>query len=81
VAVIAGPTSGQTAVRVLFILDRLGEPCGGAEDVAESAVKVIRSHRMLQKLDFLVRNPDYLADVIIAGWEEGRLPSGQAAGC
>jgi hypothetical protein len=73
--VIAGPTSGQTAVRVLFILDRLGEPCGGSEDVPESAVKVIRSQRMLQKLDFLVRNPDYLADVIIAGWEEGRLPS------
>jgi hypothetical protein len=75
VAVIAGPTSGQTAVRVLFILDRLGEPCGGAEDVPVSAVKVIRSQRMLQKLDFLVRNPDYLADVIIAGWEEGLLPS------
>jgi hypothetical protein len=75
VAVIALPTSGQTAVRVLFILDQLGVPCSGAEDVPVSAVKVIRSQRMLQKLDFLVRNPDYLADVIIAGWEEGRLPS------
>lgn len=72
---VAPPTSGQTAIRVLFILDRLGEPCEGADDVPASAVRVIRSQRKLQKLDFLVRNPDYLADLIVSGWEDGRLAS------
>ncbi|MCK9922655.1 hypothetical protein MXD61_12365 [Frankia sp. AgPm24] len=69
------PTSGQTATRVLFILDRLGDDCGPADGVPGSAVRVIQSERKLQKLDFLVRNPDYLANVIISGWEEGRLPA------
>lgn len=72
--IVAPPTSGQTAVRVLFILDRLGDCCKDADEVPESAIRVIRSQRKLQKLDFLVRNPDYLADVIVSGWEEGRLP-------
>lgn len=73
-AISPSPTSGQTAVRVLFILDRLGDPCAGAEDAPDSAVRVMRSQRKVQKLDFLVRNPDYLANVMITGWEEGRLP-------
>jgi hypothetical protein len=76
VVAIDPPASGQTAVRVLVILDRLGDPCADAKDAPVSAVKVIRSQRMLQKPDFLVRNADYLADVIIAGWEKRRLPSG-----
>ncbi|WP_127361618.1 hypothetical protein [Actinacidiphila soli] len=62
-------------MRILFILDRLGDECTAAEEVPESAVRVIQSQRKLQKLDFLVRNPDYLANVIIKGWEEGRLPA------
>ncbi|MEV7801727.1 hypothetical protein AB0O28_02120 [Microbispora sp. NPDC088329] len=67
------PTSEQSAVRVLFILDRLGDECGHG-DVPASAVKVIRAQRRLQKLDFLVRNPDYLADAFITGVERKRLP-------
>ncbi|MFD8062009.1 hypothetical protein ACFXA0_21285 [Streptomyces cyaneofuscatus] len=70
---IVAPTNGQTAVRMLLILDRLGDECD-ADDVPPSAVKVIQSERKLQKLDFLIRNPDYLANLIISGWEEGRLP-------
>ncbi|WP_150183835.1 hypothetical protein [Streptomyces venezuelae] len=72
---IAVPTTGQTAVRMLFILDRLGDACGTESDVPLTAVRVIHSERKLQKLDFLIRNPDYLANVIISGWEEGRLSS------
>lgn len=71
---IAAPTTGQTAVRMLFILDRLGDACRAGDGVPESAVRVIQSERKLQKLDFLIRNPDYLANVIISGCEEGRLP-------
>jgi hypothetical protein len=71
----SSPTSGQTAVRVLFILDRLGDDCAGAVDALPTAVRVIQSQRKLQKLDFLVRNPDYLADLIISRWEEGLLPA------
>ncbi|WP_331727684.1 hypothetical protein [Streptomyces sp. NBC_01176] len=59
---------------MLFILDRLGDECEAGEGVPESAVRVIHAERKLQKLDFLVRNPDYLANVIISGCEEGRLP-------
>jgi hypothetical protein len=59
---------------MLFILDRLGDACRAGDDAPESAVRVIQSERKLQKLDFLIRNPDYLANVIISGCEEGRLP-------
>lgn len=59
---------------MLFILDRLGEECEAAEGVPLDAVRLIQAERKLQKLDFLIRNPDYLANVIISGWEEGRLP-------
>lgn len=68
-----GPTREQTAVRLLLILDRLGEPCD-APDAPPTAVRVIRAQRKLAKLDFLVRNPDYLADHIITACVEGRLP-------
>ncbi|GAA4548896.1 hypothetical protein [Amycolatopsis samaneae] len=60
---------------MLFILDRLGDPCQDGADVPPGAVRTIRSQRKLQKLDFLVRNPDYLANAIISACEEGRLPA------
>ncbi|MFF4028068.1 MULTISPECIES: hypothetical protein [Nocardia] len=31
----------------------------------------------LQKLDFLERNPDYLADLIISRWQAGERPAEQ----
>ncbi|MBK3627097.1 hypothetical protein OG906_42365 (plasmid) [Streptomyces sp. NBC_01426] len=75
VAVSPSPTTGQTAVRVLFILDRLGEPCADWPQVPDTAVRAIQSQRKLQKLDFLVRNPDYLANLIITRWQDGSLPA------
>lgn len=61
-------------MRLLFILDRLGDLCDADSGAPPSAVRVIQAQRKLQKLDFLVRNPDYLADQIITGYETGRLP-------
>ncbi|MGW0550115.1 hypothetical protein [Streptomyces altiplanensis] len=69
------PTREQTAVRLLLILDRLGDPCASGEGAPPTAVRVIQAQRKLAKLDFLVRNPDYLADLIITGCEEGQLAS------
>ncbi|MEU9836280.1 hypothetical protein AB0D67_32490 [Streptosporangium sp. NPDC048047] len=69
------PTREQTAVRLLFILDRLGDACDESGPVA--AVRVVRAQRKLQKLDFLMRNPDYLADEIITAVEQERLPREQ----
>lgn len=43
----------------------------------DTAVRAIRSQRKLQKLDFLVRNPDYLADLIISRWQAGERPAEQ----
>ncbi|MFF0205913.1 hypothetical protein [Streptomyces sp. NPDC005017] len=37
-------------------------------------MRAVQSQRKLQKLDFLVRNPDYLADLIISRWADGSLP-------
>ena len=68
------PSREQTAVRLLFILDRLGEPCGPETGAPPSALRVIQAERKLAKLDFLVRNPDYLADQILGACEAGRLP-------
>lgn len=62
-------------MRVLFILDRLGVSCDDWPHAPDMAVRAIQSQRKLQKLDFLVRNPDYLADLIISRWQEGSLPA------
>ncbi|RKS68242.1 hypothetical protein BZB76_6496 [Actinomadura pelletieri DSM 43383] len=61
-------------MRVLFILDRLGEACIHWPQAPSTAVRAIQSQRKLQKLDFLIRNPDYLADLIISRWQDGCLP-------
>lgn len=53
----------QNFVRVLFIFDRAGEPPGA--DTLAGAYSLMRSQVRLQKLDFWMRNPDYLADELI----------------
>jgi hypothetical protein len=68
------PSREQTAVRLLFLLDRLGDPCD-TDDIPADAVKMIRAQRKIQKLDFLLRNPDYLANEIVSAYEAGRLPA------
>lgn len=70
---IRGGSSSQTAARLLILLDVLGLE---VEEVCPipGAVRVIRSLTRLEKLDFWLRNPDYLADELMTEYEAGRLP-------
>ena len=65
----------QDAVRVLLLLNSAGDPVADAEKSLpglDSAVCVVRSTVRLQKLDFWLRNPDYLADEILNDYEVSR---------
>lgn len=68
----SGGATSQTAARYLIILDKLGES-PTPTDVASHAdvVKVVRATSRLVKLDFWMRNPDYLADEILNDVEAG----------
>jgi hypothetical protein len=69
----------QDAVRLLLLIDGASEPVSDAERAdpgLESAVGVVRTQVRLQKLDFWLRNPDYLADELLTKYEattEARL--------
>lgn len=52
-------TREQRVVRILFLMDRAGEPPGDA--APEGAYSLMRGQTRLQALDFWLRNPDYLA--------------------
>jgi hypothetical protein len=68
-----GGTPAQTAARLLILLNVLGAPVDEGCDV-EGAVKVVKSLTRLEKLDFWMRNPDYLADELLTELESGDLP-------
>lgn len=68
-----GGSASQTAARILILLDVLGLPVERPCPVPE-AVRVVRSLTRLEKLDFWLRNPDYLADELMTEYEAGRLP-------
>lgn len=61
----------QDAVRLLLLLaaasETLQEP--PPSDAPADAVAVLHSQVLLQKLDFWLRNPDYLADELISRFE------------
>jgi hypothetical protein len=68
-------TRMQDAVRILMLIDQAGEPVTGstlaAGDTAlATAVGVVRTQLRLQKLDFWVRNPDYLANELLNDYED-----------
>lgn len=65
-------TRTQHAVRLLALLRYCGEFTGGGDP--DGAVRVIRSEKRVQALDFWLRNPDYLADEILTEVERGHLP-------
>lgn len=71
-----GGSTSQTATRVLVLLDVLGTPVDTSGDV-EGAVGVVSSLIRLQKLDFWLRNPDYLADELLTEFEQGRVSLGE----
>jgi len=68
-------TRMQDAVRILMLIDRAAEPVTAADVAGDSAlamaVGVVRSQVRLQKLDFWVRNPDYLSNELLNDYENG----------
>ena len=68
------PTSrAQDAVRILLIISVAAKPLPSpvADPALPDAVAVLESQVLLQKLDFWVRNPDFLADELLNEYEEG----------
>jgi hypothetical protein len=61
-------TRVQNAVRILAILNAAAEPVG-VSDPGAAVVGVFRSEARLQALDFWMRNPDYLANELLNGYE------------
>lgn len=70
---VGGGASSQTASRLLIALDKLGEDVPRGCTV-EGAVKVVQSLSLLIKIDFWIRNPDYLADELLTEIEQERQP-------
>jgi hypothetical protein len=69
----------QDAVRILLLIDVAAEPLPGPiadDDALTDAVGVVQGQTRLQKLDFWLRSPDYLADELLNDYErsgEARL--------
>lgn len=61
----------QDAVRLLLLIDAASEPLPEPRptEAPPDAVAVLHSQVLLQKLDFWLRNPDYLADELISRFE------------
>jgi hypothetical protein len=61
----------QDSVRLLLLLAEAAEPLPTPppEPAPPDAVAVLHSQVLLQKLDFWLRNPDYLADELISRFE------------
>lgn len=61
----------QDAVRLLLLISEASQPLADPrpEDAPDDAVAVLQSQVLLQKLDFWLRNPDYLADELISRFE------------
>lgn len=69
-----GGATSQSAARILILLDKLGtSPTVADAAVMPGCVKVIRAQSRLAKLDFWLRNPDYLADELLNDLDAGLL--------
>ena len=68
-------TRMQDAVRILMLVDRAAEPIDppavAGDPALATAIGVVRSQVRLQKLDFWVRNPDYLANELLRDYRDG----------
>lgn len=71
----APTTRMQDAVRLLMLINEAAEPVSDEEIAADpaltTAVGVVRTQVRLQKLDFWVRNPDYLANELLNDYVNG----------
>ena len=62
----SGGATSQAAARLLIIMDKLGDiPTTQEVAAVPDAARVVRSLSRLAKLDFWLRNPDYLADELL----------------
>jgi hypothetical protein len=59
----------QDAVRLLLLIDAAAKPVGQDEDAPAGAVGIVHTQVRLQKLDFWVRYPDYLANELLNEYE------------
>ncbi len=66
-------TPTQHAVRLLVLLAECGDEVAASDPTG--AVRVVRSELRLQAMDFWLRNPDYLAEQLVALVESGALDS------
>lgn len=59
------------AIRLLLLIAAVSDPLNEAEQLVapKHAVAVLRAEGRLQKLDFWLRNPDYLADELLNDYE------------
>jgi len=62
-------TLWQDAVRLLLLVDAASEDPADDPAQPDTAVGVVRSQVRLQKLDFWLRYPDYLADELMNEFE------------
>jgi hypothetical protein len=71
VAVASNDDPFFDAVRLLFLLDAaaVGVGAESGSGVPANAVGVVRTQTYLQKLDFWLRYPDYLADELLTDYE------------
>jgi hypothetical protein len=68
----------QDAVRLLMLINSAAETLSAPppdDPALATAVGVLRSQVRLQKLDFWVRNPDYLADELLNEYERDADPA------
>ncbi len=59
----------QDSVRLLLLINAAAKPICEGESAPESAIGVVRTQVRLQKLDFWVRYPDYLAFELMNEYE------------
>jgi hypothetical protein len=71
---VQGPQTSlmQDAVRLLLIIDTASDLVSKPppEEAPPNSVAVLRGQVLLQKLDFWVRNPDYLANELLNRYED-----------
>lgn len=68
----------RDAIRILFLIDAGASALTDADAVhaPADAAGILRSETRLQKLDFWMRNPDYLADELLDEYQAGLRPNG-----
>lgn len=65
----------QDAVRLLLLITNAAEDLPSGYDAPAGSVAIFRTQVALQKMDFWLRNPDYLAELLLDRFEETGDPT------